>query len=120
MPRPKHGLGQGLDALVSSRQRPPNLSESQAPPKPSMDEAPQTVPVPERWEYACLLVGPKRKNGKRRLSIMFSYPEVTLKPRTQRIHGVDAWTALGLLGAQGWELVDVELRAFYLKRHLIS
>ena len=120
MPRPKHGLGQGLDALVSSHQRAASRSEADAahslPPGMAI-EPPATI---RRWEYACLAVRRTGKKRKRMISLKLSYPEVTLEPKAQRIHGVDAWTALGLLGAQGWELVNVRGRSFYLKRGVVS
>jgi hypothetical protein len=109
MPRPKHGLGQGLEALVAPRHRPsgwpePGILSRQD--EPADDTA--------RWEYARLQAA-KRK-GKRRLLLTISHPDPSLKPRTRHIRGVDSWTALGMLGVDGWELVSAGSRRYLFKR----
>ena len=54
MPRPKHGLGQGLEALVTPRERMENWSQA-ADPSPRRDNLPEDS---LRWEYAHLVERP--------------------------------------------------------------
>ncbi len=107
MPRPKYGLGQGLDALVASRQR---AHMSSAEPTAGHGGAP---PLVTRWEYARLGLG---RHKRKRLTLTISHPDTGVKPRTHRIRGADEWTVLGLLGAEGWELAGVCRRSYYFKR----
>ena len=116
MPRPKHGLGQGLDALVTSRQRSAGGWRETG----LLGVQPSTAPTPEvtQWEYACLLSErpTKKKRRKRRLGLILSSPDPTVNPRKQRFRGLSPWTALGLLGADGWELVSARKDVYVLKR----
>lgn len=116
MPRPKHGLGQGLDALVSSRHQSagwpaPGVLGSQRASSPLADAT--------QWEYACLLFERCKKRPKRRLGLILSNPDPTVNPRKQRFRGVSPWTALGLLGADGWELVSARKGVYVLKRAVL-
>ena len=113
MPRPKHGLGQGLDALVSSRRHSGGWPESGV---LSSQHASSAASDVTQWEYACLLAKRRRKQGKRRLALVLSNPDPTVRPRKQRFRGVSPWTALGLLGANGWELVSAREDLYVLKR----
>ena len=115
MPRPKYGLGQGLEALVSSRQRPNGWPDSELlaqHPEASVAAAADVTP----WEYAALTLLRRQKKRRRKLILQLSHPQMSVKPRRQRMRGVGPWTALGMLGADGWELVGVHKRAFLLKR----
>ncbi len=116
MPRPKYGLGQGLEALVSSHQRPGNWTESEL--LNRHDGAPAAAAPENRlaWEYACLTAQPRRKKRKRGLTLQLSHPETSVRPRKRTIRGVSEWTALGMLGAEGWEMVAFRGRSFLLKR----
>ena len=115
MPRPKYGLGQGLEALVSSRQRPSGWPGEESP--GVHPEAPTPASAePKAWVYAALTKSPRRKKGKRTLTLQFSNPELHVRPRRQQIRGMSLWTALGMLGADGWELVGFRRRTFVLKR----
>jgi hypothetical protein len=71
-----------------------------------------------QWEYACLFTErPKRKKRRRRrLGLILSNPDPTVNPRKQRFRGLSPWTALGLLGADGWELVSAHKNVYVLKR----
>ena len=110
MPRPKHGLGQGLEALVAPHQRPSGWPE----PGPfARAEASSADDLP-RWEYARLLAVKRRR--KVRLFLTISHPDPTLKPRELRLRGVDSFTALGMLGVDGWEMVDASSRRYLFKR----
>jgi hypothetical protein len=115
MPRAKYGLGQGLDALTSPRQRPGGWPESEL--LNRHPNAPGAVP-PElvAWEYACLTERRRRKKRKRPLTLQLSHPEINVRPRKRTIRGVSKWTALGVLGADGWELVGLQGRSLLLKR----
>ena len=117
MPRPKYGLGQGLEALVSSRQRPGDWSESELLNRHA-DVPSSPAPESRAWEYACLGEQPGPKKRKQRLTLQLSHPEARVRPRRQTLRGVSQWTALGILGADGWELVGFRGRAFVLKREL--
>jgi len=123
MSRPKRGLGQGLSALV-----PPSESAPIAPKSPEPDPPPQPLPVarseasptaPVRWEYAALeRRAPKRGKRRRFARIWFSAPgsNALLEPRATVLAARSSWSALGLLGAEGWELVSVDKRWFFFKR----
>lgn len=108
MPRPKHGLGQGLEALVTPRERLESWSQA--------DAAPRREALPEdslRWEYAHLVERPGKRG---RLRLTLSDPDPGVKPRRRKLRGVGAWTALGLLGEEGWELIAVNGNRFVFKR----
>ena len=106
MPRTKPGLGQGLDALMAARSRAGSAPHQLTP------VATVTLSDP-RWEFAVLAVP---RNKKRRLRLRVSHPDPAVVPRTRRLRRVPAWTALGVLGAEGWELVAVQGRRYYFKR----
>ncbi len=119
MPRPKYGLGQGLEALVASRQRPNGWPESELLAHHAEASDPATADL-TCWEYATLTRLQRQKKRKRKLILRLSHPQMSVKPRPQRIPGVSLWTALGMLGADGWELVGVHKRAFLLKRACVA
>lgn len=104
MPR-KPGLGQGLDALVSSRLSGAPFTQSTA--------AAQRGP---RWEYALLAVCPGKRRT--RLWLTLSYAETGVTPKRRRIRGVALWTAFGILGGDGWELVAARRTRYVFKRQI--
>ena len=103
MPRPRTGLGQGLEALV-----PPQRESSIA----SFARHTDTPAV--QWEVAVL-----RKDRRRRCHLTFAPSAVLEKPR-QRLLKTSTMLALGALGAAGWELTAVSGGKFYLKRPVVS
>ena len=115
MARPKPGLGQGLEALVTSNpvSLPPRLAIPEAPPQP--------VPALVRWEYA-LLERRKRRKGRRKqrtyLRIWFSHADTSalVYPRPTILGAGSIWAGMGLLGAEGWELIRVGKRRAHFKR----
>lgn len=115
MPRPKYGLGQGLEALVSTRQAHSGL-HSGAPSPGSLidDDAEAALSRPVHWEYASLTT--RRASKKRRVVLILSCPDTHVKPRKQRLRGTGRWTAIGLLGFDGWEMVSMTRRVCYFKR----
>lgn len=123
MSRPKRGLGQGLSALVPpSESAPiaPKSVEPAPPPTPQPAAHDETQPArPLRWEYAALeRRAPKRGKRRRFARIWFSASGSTalLEPRATVLAARSSWSALGLLGAEGWELVGVDKRWFFFKR----
>jgi hypothetical protein len=99
MPRPRTGLGQGLEALV-----PPLRDGSTIAPfnRPAAVQA-------QPWEIATL-------RRKRRRSVFTVAPAAVLaRPKKQKLK-VPPLLALGALGAAGWELVALSGGTFYLKR----
>jgi len=115
MPRPKYGLGQGLEALVSPRQAHSAPYPGATSPKSlTGDDAEAVLSPPVRWEYACLRI--KRASKKRRVVLILSCPDTHVKPRKQRLRGMGRWTAIGLLGFDGWEMVSMTRRVCYFKR----
>lgn len=101
MPRPRSGLGQGLEALV------PPLRED----APSLASFP--VPgssVGTRWEVATL------RRRKRRRCVLTIAPAGLLKAPKRRKLRASLLLSLGALGASGWELVAARGQTFYLKR----
>lgn len=113
MPRPKHGLGQGLEALVGPRHRSGPWPEHD----PLTRRAVDAGPGAPQWEFAALTRRrTKAKRRKSRLSLIISHPDTRVKPRQQRLRGASLWSALGLMGVDGWELVGVRKRRFYFKR----
>lgn len=127
MSRPKRGLGQGLSALVPpSEPSPPDASDStatgdtasQTPQAPAVADPPTHV----RWEYAALERRPKKANKKRRFTrIWFSATgtDALFEPRATVLAARSSWSALGLLGAEGWELVGLDDRWFFFKRPVL-
>ncbi|MGB4862575.1 MAG: hypothetical protein WBO97_08955 [Tepidiformaceae bacterium] len=102
MPRTRTGLGQGLEALV------PPLRE------PSIATVPRANPVPMlTWEVATL-----EKRGKRRCVLTVA-PSALLKRRKRRKLKASALLTLGALGNEGWELVALSGRKFFLKRPIV-
>ena len=116
MPRPKYGLGHGLDALVTSSERPTGWPESEPTDRGAAAKPTRATTFFATWEYAALARSRRRKKGRSRLSLRISHPGSSVRPRKQKIRGVSQWTALGILGADGWELVAVRQRSFLLKR----
>ena len=115
MPRPKYGLGQGLEALVSTRQAHSGLHSGPSSPGSLTGDDAEGPPSPlVRWEYACLSI--KRASKKRRVVLILSCPDTHVKPRKQRLRGTGRWTAIGLLGFDGWEMVSMTRRVCYFKR----
>lgn len=112
MPRPRRGLGQGLDALVGEMQQHVADLAPQPPAAPN--------PAPPCWEYACLQLPSNRKRrGRRRVvRLWFSHRgnEALVRPRPTVLRPRDRWAALGLLGAEGWELVVASRRHLFFKR----
>ncbi len=101
MPRPRTGLGQGLEALVSSaRENAPSFS--------SISRAPDAAAL--QWEVAVL-----RKDRRRRCHLTIAPAAVLQKPE-RRVLKTSTMLALGALGAAGWELTAVSAGKFYLKR----
>ncbi|MCK9519114.1 MAG: hypothetical protein M0R74_08865 [Dehalococcoidia bacterium] len=120
MPRPRRGLGQGLDALVRdstkdfSRFSQPHASND------GNDDGEAAEPHPVQWEYACL-ERPRKRKGKRRLArLRFSSTgeSALVKQRPLVLMTHSPWAVFGLLGEEGWELVGVAGRRFYFKRPL--
>ncbi|MGH2632727.1 MAG: hypothetical protein ACRDG3_04885 [Tepidiformaceae bacterium] len=120
MPRPKYGLGQGLEALVSSRpahEVPPSGTGRPEPLSRHLEtEAAEAAFA--RWQYACLRFA--RGGKKRRLSLTISNPDTHVKPRRHRLRGIGRWTAIGVLGNEGWELVSLDARTYVFKRPIES
>ena len=99
MPRPRSGLGQGLEALV------PPLRESA-----SIASFARASAAPTTWEVATL------RKGKRRRCVLTIAPGGVLEtPRRQKLKA-STLLALGALGAAGWELIALSGKTFYLKR----
>lgn len=102
MPRNRPGLGQGLKALVP----PPRPEETGERSTPGDREA-------TAWEYVAL--SPKgRKGHGSRVTLIAGNIVDQPKPRIWR--GVPPLLALGVLGANGWELVTMRRGTFFLKR----
>ena len=100
MPRPRTGLGQGLEALVSpSRESGSAISRFARPEEAAV-----------QWEVAVL-----RKLRKRRCRLVVAPSAVLEKPGRQVLK-TSTMLALGALGAAGWELTAVSRGKFYLKR----
>ncbi len=95
MPRPRAGLGQGLEALV------PPLREAPIAPF----ARPSTA-----WEFAVL-----RRIRKSRCRLTVA-PQAILQRPDRRTLKMPTVLALGALGAAGWELVAVQGDRYYLKR----
>jgi hypothetical protein len=104
MPRPRTGLGQGLEALVPPI-REPNSAISRF--SRSEDGAVQ-------WEVAVL-----RKLRKRRCRLVVA-PSAVLEKPAHQVLKTSTLLALGALGAAGWELTAVSRGKFYLKRHAVQ
>lgn len=66
-----------------------------------------------QWEYAQLRRG---KRGKKRLRIVFSNPNSLVRPRAVVLPRISRWSALGLLGSEGWELAGCESGRYLFKR----
>jgi len=98
MPRPRSGLGQGLEALV------PPLRESA--PIATFTRAEQTPPS---WEVATL------RRRRKRCILTIAPAGLLDRPRKQKLEA-STLLALGALGASGWELVALSGKTFYLKR----
>lgn len=98
MPRPRTGLGQGLEALV------PPLRKSPVAPFTNATNADAV------WEVAVL-----RKTRRRRCRLTIA-PSSILQPAECRTLKASTMLALGALGAAGWELTTVAGDRFYLKR----
>lgn len=98
MPRPRTGLGQGLEALV------PPLREPSIAPSTNADYASAA------WEVAVL-----RKTRRRRCRLTIA-PSSILQTPERRTLKSSTMLALGALGAAGWELTAVAGDRFYLKR----
>lgn len=116
MPRPKYGLGHGLEALVSSRPAHGGQNPGVGGPEPfsrRSEPSPNAVPALQ-WDYACLAFERRRK--RRRLVLVVSHADTRVKPRRHRLRGTGMWTALGVLGAEGWEMVAAVGSTFYFKR----
>lgn len=101
MPRPRTGLGQGLEALV------PPLRESTS---AFASIHPTPEPPPRTWEVATL-----RKHRKRQCELTIAPSGLLRKARRRKLKA-STLLALGALGASGWELVAINGRSFYLKR----
>lgn len=124
MPRPRRGLGQGLSALV------PGVEARPDPAAPAMDSPPgnaqddETPPAAfPRWEYACLARPPRKRKGRkkqRRARVWFSAPGAAALFREPPLSIAAGawWSALGLLGDEGWELAGVDGRLLYFKRRV--
>lgn len=125
-PRPRRGLGQGLDALVpdvASLADPDLDLASPAPTGPMPGAADASALAVARWEYACLErpSRKRRKKAKRRYArIWFSAPGTAAlaRPRPTVLAARSWWGALGLLGDEGWELAGVDGRVLYFKRRV--
>lgn len=102
MPRPRTGLGQGLEALVP----PPRESASAS--IASFSRTSEAAAV--QWEVAVL-----EKRRRRRCRLTIAPIAVLQKPRRQVLK-TSTMLALGALGAAGWELTAVTGGKFYLKR----
>ena len=101
MPRPRTGLGQGLEALV-----PPLRESASAFASIHASAEPSAI----TWEVATL-----RKRRKRQCEVVIAPAGLLKKPKTRKIKA-STLLALGALGAAGWELVALNGRTFYLKR----
>ena len=105
MPRPRTGLGQGLEALVPPLR---DTGSSIASIRPSAEAIPVT------WEFGTLR---KRRRGQCVFTVAPS--NLLQEPRRQQLKS-STLLALGALGASGWELTALRGRTFYLKRPVIS
>ena len=118
MPRPKPGLGQGLEALV------PPPTEPAAAPYPAPPPHSQRIAAPPlvRWEYA-LLERKRRRKKKRsdRLRIWFSHPDTSaiVRARPTILAARSMWAAMGLLGNEGWECISIDRRRAHFKRPVL-
>ena len=101
MPRPRTGLGQGLEALV------PSLREN----SPGIASFNRPAAAPVLWEVAVL----RRERKKRRCRFTIAASELLKEPQRRRIK-TNTLLALGALGAAGWELTAIRGGKFYLKR----
>ncbi len=111
MARPRSGLGHGLEALVSSRDWNDPASPSAPPDK---TEPAHPLPIPAiQWEVATLV---QRGRKGRRLFLSTLRRRASHGLKRRRLRGVSLLAALNALGADGWELVAIEGRRFYLKR----
>lgn len=110
MTRVKPGLGQGLEALVSRRTPltglPGESEEGEGSDEPGAKG--------RGWEFALLEV--RRGKKRRKLFLTISHPWASVRPRQRRLRGLNRWTAAGILGSEGWELVSVWGDRFYFKR----
>lgn len=104
MPRPRTGLGQGLEALVSPAREPNSAISSFS----RAEEAPAI-----QWEVAVL-----RKLRKRRCKLTVA-PSAVLQRPVRQVLKTSTLLALGALGAAGWELTAVSRGKFYLKRQAL-
>ena len=104
MPRPRTGLGQGLEALV------PPLRDSGS---PIASIRPSAEAIPITWEVATL------RKGRRRCVLVIAPANLLQKTRKRKIKA-STLLALGALGAAGWELTALSGKTFYLKRPSIS
>lgn len=101
MPRPRTGLGQGLEALVSPPRGSSIASFSRNAESPALS-----------WEVAVL-----QRTRRRRCRLSVAPAAVLQKPE-RRVLKTSTMLALGALGASGWELTAVSGGRFYLKRPL--
>lgn len=105
MARARHGLGQGLEALVTGTAG-SNWANFAPQPAPEASTA-------MRWEYAQLK---QEKRRKKRLRVVFSNPNSLVKPREVRLPRISRWSALGLMGSEGWELTGLDRGRCLFKR----
>lgn len=108
MPRHRPGLGQGLAALVA-----PLRAEEETP--PARLPTPQLAPAPATWQYA--IVRPKGKKKKDSVVTVLS-GDLLQRPSKKKLPRISQLVALGVLGANGWELVSVRKKTYFLKRQV--
>ncbi|MCC6958783.1 MAG: hypothetical protein IT301_02955 [Dehalococcoidia bacterium] len=95
MPRPRTGLGQGLEALVPPLREAPIAAFAQA---------------TTAWEFAVL-----RRIRKTRCRLTIA-PSALLQRPDRRMLKTSLILALGAMGAAGWELTAINDDRYYFKR----
>lgn len=119
MPRHRPRLGQGLEALVSPLRTDPPAEPAELPPPPEIPVPVSPRPLLTAWEYAFVQRAGRRK-ARRGCRVTVLSGDLVRKPRRRRLRGLTPLAALGVLGANGWELVAIRGRKYVLKRPELS
>lgn len=110
MPRHRPGLGQGLSALVA-----PLRAEEEPPPARLPTPTPARV-APTVWEYAIVRPKGKGKRKRKNSAVTVLSGDLLQRPSKKKLPRISQLVALGVLGANGWELVAVRKKTYFLKR----